>query len=185
VGATFERAFGEKKEHPRARAIRALRRTAGASLHTLQGRQTISDAELQALYSRAEFAFCPVGDTPESKRVYDALRAGSVPLLSSKFVPPPLGSWRSFSARIEYNRSSGGLLLPRASRLAALQRGVRQMRDAFTCDATRNERFREYLRRSLARVRDAAAGRAARSPAVQRGPAATAARRFDAGVRST
>ena len=29
VGATFERAFGEKKEHPRARAIRALRRTAG------------------------------------------------------------------------------------------------------------------------------------------------------------
>mmetsp|Transcript_1059 Transcript_1059/g.3330 ORF Transcript_1059/g.3330 Transcript_1059/m.3330 type:complete len:138 (-) Transcript_1059:236-649(-) len=123
------------------------------------------------------FALCPVGDTPESKRVYDALRAGSVPLLSSKFVPPPLGSWRSFSARIEYNRSSGGLLLPRASRLAALQRGVRQMRDAFTCDATRNERFREYLRRSLARVRDAAAGRAARSPAVQRGPAATAARR--------
>ena len=57
------------------------------------------------------FALCPVGDTPESKRVYDALRAGSVPLLSSKFVPPPLGSWRSFSARIEYNRSSGGVLL--------------------------------------------------------------------------
>jgi len=56
VGATFERAFGERKEHPRARAIRALRRTAGASLHTLQGRQTISDAELQALYSRAECA---------------------------------------------------------------------------------------------------------------------------------
>jgi len=56
VGATFERAFGEKKEHPRARAIRALRRTAGASLTTLRGRQTISDAELQALYSRAECA---------------------------------------------------------------------------------------------------------------------------------
>ncbi|EOD18501.1 hypothetical protein EMIHUDRAFT_448080, partial [Emiliania huxleyi CCMP1516] len=37
VGATFERAFGEKKEHPRARAIRALRRTAGPADHLRRG----------------------------------------------------------------------------------------------------------------------------------------------------
>ena len=65
------------------------------------------------------------------------------------------------------------------------------MRDAFTCDATRNERFREYLRRSLARVRgEQGRGRRA-SGEIARGAAwaycnsgAETARGFDAGVRS-
>ena len=48
------------------------------------------------------YTLAPHGDTPESKRIYDAIAKGSFPLVDERFVPPPVAGvrWREIIIRL-------------------------------------------------------------------------------------
>jgi hypothetical protein len=95
-------------------AIAALNNTPGARLVLLDGkRRRLHDASLTDLMRDANYTLCPTGDTPESERIYQALEAGSIPLLDhgigqrDGFQAPAFANWSNFSAPIRF-LSRGG-----------------------------------------------------------------------------
>ena len=101
-------------DRPRDELIAALNNTPGASLVLLDGRRRrLHDASLTGLMRDANYTLCPTGDTPESERIYQALEAGSIPLLDhgigqrDGFQGPAFANWSNFSAPIRF-LSRGG-----------------------------------------------------------------------------
>lgn len=71
---------------------------------------------------RAEFALCPAGWTPWSRRIYEALLVGSIPvLIPGDFVPP-------FADRLDWSRFSLSVPDPKIASLDALVRGLPRAR---------------------------------------------------------
>ena len=99
---------------------------------------------------QAVYTLCPMGDAPDSPRVYSALARGSIPLVDEATSLPPLAPWQDFSARIRFD-ASGVLQLPSAQRERQLQRAAWEHRHAFECEGS-NPRFAAYIENSLAKL---------------------------------
>lgn len=57
------------------------------------------------LLSQSRFALCPRGIGVSSIRLFEAMRAGCVPVIvSDDWIEPPCGEWSNFSIRIRENR---------------------------------------------------------------------------------
>ena len=143
--------------NPRQIALRALARTPGAHIVDLSSQPNGSrrervdrDEQLLSLMCDSIFTLCPLGDTPDSQRIYQAVACGSVPLLNRLFQPPSIADWSNFSAPIASTHPywHGPLKLPAPSRVRELQLGALAHARDFECEAS-NDRFASYVTEAL------------------------------------
>ena len=84
---------------------------------------------------RATFCLAPRGDTGSSRRIYDAIMAGCIPILVADDIALPFTTtldWHTFSLRVDEAAAEGLVPYLRAMpqpRIAALRAGVRRARD--------------------------------------------------------
>jgi hypothetical protein len=83
-------------------SVSALRRLPGAKVVLLSERDGSSNvsARAMALMRESEYTLCPYGDTPESRRIYQALSVGSIPIVEDDFQRVGIAPWSHFSIRI-------------------------------------------------------------------------------------
>lgn len=171
----------------RARAIHALNRTPGARLELLnrdpgcsgsgncrsplESSRLMRSRRLEAMRD-AVYTVCPAGDAPDSPRIYQALAAGSVPLIERDLQVVGFADWTQFSLLLDEAcagcRSRGVDLaacacrtasmrnLPTGARAIALQRAAHAHARTFECEPG-NEAFTSFVERSLRRFRACAA----------------------------
>ena len=167
----------------RARAIHALNRTPGARLELLnrdaacsgssncraplESSRLMQSSRLEAMRD-AMYTVCPAGDAPDSPRIYQALAAGSVPLIERDLQVVGFADWSQFSLRLDAAcagcRTRGIDLagcacpdasmsnLPTGDRAVVLQRAVHEHARTFECEPG-NAAFTSYVERSLRRFR--------------------------------
>lgn len=161
IGSNFSSASRKPLLRQRGEALAALSRTPGHEAMLLHRREMRHNpslvAEVQQRSARrmreATYTLCPPGDAPESSRIYQALAAGSIPLVGSAFVPAPLANevnWSSVTHVIATD-GDGRLVLPDAEREAALRRAVWRHRRSFECEPS-SQLFVAYVARALRRV---------------------------------
>tara|TARA_B110001452_G_scaffold130686_1_gene108564 strand:- start:150 stop:1424 length:1275 start_codon:yes stop_codon:yes gene_type:complete len=167
----------------RARAIHALNRTPGARLELLnrdaacsgssncraplESSRLMQSSRLEAMRD-AVYTVCPAGDAPDSPRIYQALAAGSVPLIERDLQVVGFADWSQFSLRLDAAcagcRTRGIDLagcacpdasmsnLPTGDRAVVLQRAAHEHARTFECEPG-NAAFTSYVERSLRRFR--------------------------------
>ena len=150
----------------RRETLRALNNTPGGRLVILKNRRetgSLMQEQIIEQMRNATYTLCPPGDTPESRRVYHALAAGSIPLLDPGFQPPPVVNWSAISAPIAIQvhrlrsvhrlrgrrRKKATIRLPKNE--LDLQREAWKHARAFECSAS-NPYFAQYVKSSLAHL---------------------------------
>jgi len=143
-------------------AVRALNRTRGARLEELVGlagrsSKSFNSSRVDAL-SDAVYALAPAGDAPDSPRIYQALRRGSVPVVSVDFRGPNFADWSKFSLALplctgcKKARScackTATLHLPSGKRQLELQRAAHEHATTFDCEPS-NPAFVSYVGKAL------------------------------------
>ena len=121
----------------RSSFITAMGRTPGARLFLIKrGEPLPSLASSERLvHSTAAHAFfldemstsryvaCPPGDTPESRRIYQAIQMGAIPLVNADVYLTPALNWSSFAYPLHYT-ANRTIALPSAETERALIRGL-------------------------------------------------------------
>ena len=139
----------------------ALERLAGSRVIRLVGsRRTQAhnwSAQARHVYRQATYTLAPYGDTPESARIYQALAAGSVPIVDQDFQRPRFASWANFSLTIQSACTcqcacaNATWRLPERARQLALHRGAFLHARTFACEPS-NAAFTAYVTRGLLKL---------------------------------
>ena len=157
VGTVPKRRGGTRAR--RIATIAALRRTPGAKIELLGSRAADVNVSARAieLMRDATYTLCPYGDTPESRRIYQALSVGSIPIVEDDFQRPAFAPWGSFSTRIQRLCEcrcacpNATFRLPSAWRQRSLQLSAVRHAKTFECEPD-NPAFTTYIQRAVRKL---------------------------------
>ena len=97
--------LGRVSTHPVRRALQRLDSPPTPCLDTSDAPRRFDNWHYQRTFDevmrRSRFVLCPRGFGASSKRTFEAMRAGRVPvIISDAWIEPPVGDWSRFSIRV-------------------------------------------------------------------------------------
>lgn len=97
---------GSSKTYPSAREkVLALQYPNSVILDSANPSQKLNSDEYGKLISQSKFIICPRGYCPSTVRIFEAMKAGRVPvIISDDWLPPSFTNWEAFSIRIDENK---------------------------------------------------------------------------------
>jgi len=96
---------GSSKTYRSARKkVLALQSPNSVILNSANPSQKLNPEEYSKLISQSKFILCPRGYCPSTVRIFEAMKAGRVPvIISDDWLPPSFINWETFSVRIPEN----------------------------------------------------------------------------------
>lgn len=125
-------------------------------------------SHMRDILQQSTYTLCPVGDTPDSPRVFSAIARGSIPLIedATARVLPRILNWTMLTSVVRF-ALDGSMILPSPAEEHVLQANIERYRRAIDCEP-QNLLLRAYVAHSLRQLIDFSSSRSCRSCVTRR-----------------